>query len=282
MKINGAPTEGTTANYSFYVAADDSRFNGDVIIADDIYSTSTSGNLIVSGGSAGNLGFNTVWYGESHASKAGDGEFRDGSTVVADYDKSASTWGFRPAGTLAFSLDADEISGATSGSGVLLNVATSTTIPSLVPDGTDRDTGIGGDGSNGLALIAGGVNAFSAAPTQLTSNVDHVFSAVVTASPSNVTLSGDAFTASRSFHKVSGEGGSADDIVTINGGSDGDILYLRANDGAVTITVKSTGNIDLQTTGGDFAMDNAGDMIHLIYDSGTTKWHEVARSDNGA
>ena len=95
-----------------------------------------------------------------------------------------------------------------------------------------------------------------------------------------LTIASGAVTATRSFHLIAGEGGAADDLVTINGGSDGQILVLRASSDSVTITVKSTGNI--VTSGSDMALDNANDTITLMYDSNLTKWLELARSNNGA
>jgi hypothetical protein len=95
-----------------------------------------------------------------------------------------------------------------------------------------------------------------------------------------LTIASGAVTATRSFHLIAGEGGSADDLETINGGNDGQILVLRASDDAVTITVKSTGNV--VTSGSDMVLDNANDTITLMYDSNLTKWLELSRSNNGA
>lgn len=95
-----------------------------------------------------------------------------------------------------------------------------------------------------------------------------------------LTIASGEITATRSFHLLTGEGGAADDLVTINGGSDGQILVLRASSDSVTITVKDTGNI--ATAGSDVTLDNEKDTVTLMYDSALTKWLELARSNNGA
>lgn len=97
---------------------------------------------------------------------------------------------------------------------------------------------------------------------------------------STLTIASGVVTATRSFHLIAGEGGSADDLVTINGGADGQLLVLRAASDSVTITVKSTGNI--VTAGSDVTLDNQNDTVTLIYDSALVKWIELARSNNGA
>ena len=72
-----------------------------------------------------------------------------------------------------------------------------------------------------------------------------------------------------------GEGGAADDLVTITGGNDGQIAVLKT-DGAATLTVKdSTGNIRLA---GDMILDHIDDTVTVYYHNST--WREIARSNN--
>jgi hypothetical protein len=93
-----------------------------------------------------------------------------------------------------------------------------------------------------------------------------------------LTIATGALTATKSYHKIAGEGGASDDLVTINGGVEGDILVLRASDGDDTITVKdTTGNIQCE---GDRALDNVQDTMTLIFDG--TNWLETAFANNGA
>jgi len=65
-------------------------------------------------------------------------------------------------------------------------------------------------------------------------------------------------------------------MITINGFSDGMIIYLRAETAGHIITVKETGNIEL--VGGPFAMVGRSDFLVLLYDADQAKWMEIARS----
>lgn len=92
------------------------------------------------------------------------------------------------------------------------------------------------------------------------------------------TIATGAITVTKSYHTVDTEAAAAtDDLDTINGGSEGVTLVLRAANSARTVVVKDgTGNLRLA---GDCSLDNAEDTITLIFDG--TNWLEVARSNNG-
>lgn len=81
-----------------------------------------------------------------------------------------------------------------------------------------------------------------------------------------------------SFCLVDTEGdASTDDLDTISGGGDCQLLILRAASSARDVVVKSgTGNIYL-AGGADFTMDNTADRLLLLY-RGT--WTELSRSNN--
>jgi len=71
--------------------------------------------------------------------------------------------------------------------------------------------------------------------------------------------------------------GPTDDLDTINGTQDGDILIIAPNADTRTIVAKDgTGNLRLA---GDFAMDHTSDRLLLISDG--TLLYELSRSDNG-
>ena len=76
---------------------------------------------------------------------------------------------------------------------------------------------------------------------------------------------------------VAGQGGAADDLTSITGYSDGDLLLLRPASGSVTITVKD--NADLNLSGSDFVMDDEYDSMILL-NVGSNKWVELSRSAN--
>jgi hypothetical protein len=95
---------------------------------------------------------------------------------------------------------------------------------------------------------------------------------------STLTIATGVVTQTESNHLIAGEGAAADDLVTISGGTAGDILILRASSDSVTITVKDgTGNIQCE---GDRALDNAFDSMMLLFDG--TNWVEIAFANNGA
>lgn len=95
-----------------------------------------------------------------------------------------------------------------------------------------------------------------------------------------LTIASGAITITKSFHRVDTEGDSAsDNLTTINGGAEGDILILRAEDSARTVVVKDGGGNLLLS--GDFSLDNVQDTITLINIDGTN-WGEISRSDNAA
>jgi hypothetical protein len=98
---------------------------------------------------------------------------------------------------------------------------------------------------------------------------------------SELTIATGAITVTGSYHDVDTEADDAtDDLATINGGTDGMRLVLRANNSGRTVVVKDgTGNIQCA---GDMSLDNIQDTIELIYDGVQTAWLEIGRSDNGA
>lgn len=116
--------------------------------------------------------------------------------------------------------------------------------------------------STGLATFSGGITV-SGGFTNFGSFV-------------NQDISGGAITATSSTHKVDTEGGAGtDDLDTINGGTDGSLLILMANNSARTVVVKDGTNLRLA---GDFSLDDVEDTITLIKQGST--WKEVSRSNN--
>ncbi len=96
-----------------------------------------------------------------------------------------------------------------------------------------------------------------------------------------LTIASGVITVTGNYHDVDTESdGASDDLDTINGGIDGAILILRANNSARSVVVKdATGNIQCA---GDMTLDNIQDTITLIYDAVQSAWLEIARSNNGA
>ncbi len=92
-----------------------------------------------------------------------------------------------------------------------------------------------------------------------------------------LTISSGIITATQSFHSIDGSGDASDDLDTINGGAEGDLITIVAEHPDRTITVTENGNL-LVDVAGNFAMDNSGDTWSAIYNG--THWLETSRSNN--
>jgi len=94
-----------------------------------------------------------------------------------------------------------------------------------------------------------------------------------------LTIATGAVTMTQTYHSIDTESDAAsDDLDTISGGTEGDIIVIRANNSLRSVVVKDgTGNIQGV---GDFTMDNVQDVWTGIFDG--TNWLEISRSNNGA
>jgi len=92
-----------------------------------------------------------------------------------------------------------------------------------------------------------------------------------------LTIAGGVITATQNYHQVDTQGdASTDDLDTINGGTVGQILIIRAQNDARTVVAKDgTGNLRLN---GDFSMNDLDDTLTLIYTG--SNWLEIASSNN--
>ena len=105
-----------------------------------------------------------------------------------------------------------------------------------------------------------------------------IFNRFINFGDTELTISGGAVTAVSSYHSIDTESDAAtDDLDTINGGSDGDLLILRAANSARTVVVKDGSFIQL-AGGADCTLDHINDTLTLIKRSAT--WVELSRSDN--
>lgn len=98
---------------------------------------------------------------------------------------------------------------------------------------------------------------------------------------STLTIASGLITAIGVQHLVDGEGAASDDLDTILGGSDGQILIIRCVNAARVITIKhNTGNI--KTPGGsDVSLDDTAKEIILKYDGTLNEWHIVSSVASG-
>lgn len=101
---------------------------------------------------------------------------------------------------------------------------------------------------------------------------------VVAPKASNLTIASDAITVTGMYHRVDTESAAAtDDLATINGGEDGQLLILATVNSGRDVTLNETGNIKLGS-GTTRTLDNINDRIVLMNDG--TNWIELSFADN--
>jgi hypothetical protein len=95
--------------------------------------------------------------------------------------------------------------------------------------------------------------------------------------PTELTIAGGIITRTRSNHTVDTQADAAtDDLDTISGGVEGDLLLLRAANSARSVVLKDgTGNLRMPA---DMTLDHADDVELLYYDG--TNWLEITGSSN--
>ena len=95
-------------------------------------------------------------------------------------------------------------------------------------------------------------------------------------SPTTLSIGAGAVTITKSFHKIDSPTTGTTNLVTINGGYQGQILVIMAADDAKTISVRdSGGNLRIA---GNCTLDSLVDSITLLYDNSV--WIELCRSNN--
>lgn len=96
-----------------------------------------------------------------------------------------------------------------------------------------------------------------------------------------LTIASGAVTRTGSYHTIDTEADAAsDDLDTINGGSDGVVLTIRAENSGRTVNVRNgVGNIQAN---GTMVLDHVYDTLTLVYDAELSIWLEIARSNNAA
>lgn len=97
------------------------------------------------------------------------------------------------------------------------------------------------------------------------------------AAATELTLATDIITVTQSLHLVDTQADAAsDDLVTINGGADGQLLAIRAAHTDRTVVVKSTGNIN--NGGSDISLTDTSKYLLFVYDGALSKWVVVGGS----
>lgn len=163
------------------------------------------------------------------------------------------------------------------------------TITSGAPDTLSRDSVLQSSNSDAAVNWGSGTkDVFSSVPADRlpTLSGDNTFSGastfdgivtlndkLLTPDSGELTISAGEITVTGVYHTIDTESdASSDDLVTINGGADGQDLILRTEADARDVTLKTTGNIDLP---GDVTLADSNDVMHLIYDGAKSKWLQV-------
>ena len=91
-------------------------------------------------------------------------------------------------------------------------------------------------------------------------------------SATELTVATGAVTKTQSIHRIDTEADAAtDDLATINGGADGNLLMIRAENTARTVVLKNgTGNLELN--GADILLTDTDPYVILLYDGALAKW----------
>ncbi|KKK97994.1 hypothetical protein LCGC14_2647180, partial [marine sediment metagenome] len=114
--------------------------------------------------------------------------------------------------------------------------------------------------------------------TYLTNNINHLKANIGLDAAAELTIAGGVITKTKSYHFIDTQGNDpSDELDTINGASDGDVLFLEAEHTDRTVILKDgTGNLQL---GGDIYLTATGLVVALIYNATLVKWLPIASAN---
>ena len=175
----------------------------------------------------------------------------------------------------AVGIDAEDAGGPR-----FLNQAASSSVPTLIPNRGDVNTGIGSAGDDSLALIAGAVKMM-----ELTEAVsDYCMTRVSTAylpSADQARANDSTITIDNTIVRVVGDGAAAllDVAPAIEDGAvDGQMIIIQGTSDANTVAIAD--NVNTQLPGGTTITLGIGDIAGFIWDSGDSDWYLLYTSNN--
>jgi hypothetical protein len=152
--------------------------------------------------------------------------------------------------------------------------------------GADADTRIEGDTDANLLFVDAStdrVGIGTGTPAQLL-DVDGtaIIQTLMTDASTELTIASGAITVTQTFHRIDTEAdASTDDLATINGGTDGQFLIIRAENTAREVVVTTAGNITT-SDGNSVALDEVYKFLLLVYDGNRSKWNVVGGGGSGS
>lgn len=191
---------------------------------------------------------------------------------------------FSAGGIIEALLGSDGMRASAGNGGILVNETSSATNPTLAPNQSDLDTGIGRGAADQLSMIAGGVEGIRVSEASGVIDVT-LTGAVNYGAPVSLTIASGAVAVTATLHTIVVEGGAgagADILATATGGVDGQVLILKpttsgAND-QVTVADGTGSDTFILAGNADFVMDHLDDRLTLLHNG--TEWVETARSGN--
>ena len=128
-------------------------------------------------------------------------------------------------------------------------------------------------------VVVGGAGVDLSAYLKADGSVDVIN--LVFEAATELTIAAGVVTRIQAVHRIDTESDDpTDDLVTINGGADGMIVRIRAEDAARTVVLKhGTGNLLL--AGADITLDDTNQWVELQYDGVLAKWVVVGGAGTG-
>lgn len=228
---------------------------------------------LLTGPAASDLSLNAVTGQSVLATVNGVTELEIDATTIDAQSNAVTTTGAVTGGSLVGTTHAAAGS-SPADAGTFRGPNTTTALTLRDNAGTGNVTAVGISTSDVIEVGIGGAVEISASGSETTLAGKVVFGGF-----SDLTIASGVVTVTSSLHGIDTEASaSTDDLNTINGGTLGQLLVVKATSGARTVVMKDgTGNLALA---GDFSLDNVDDIMTLIYIG--TEWREISRSNNGA
>ena len=94
-----------------------------------------------------------------------------------------------------------------------------------------------------------------------------------------LTINAGAITITQSRHTIDTEANAiTDDLNTINGGSDGQLLFLYSDAGRTIVVKHNVGNITLNGNA-DVTLDWQSDLLQLVYIAALSRWLQISLAE---